>query len=299
MTLPNSRIPLALAAVLVSTSLLSIAQDLPDRSFVILATFDYPGTSVLTVPAGIDGSGDVTGVFDDSNGGHAFIRFHDGTFSPPINNPNDGDSITAGTDINGKTLCGYYYDLENAIFHSFLYANHAFTDVDIDGAISTTVIGLNAIGDFSGSFDDGSGVMQAFVEIAGQLTPFAIPGASFTSANAINGRDTVAGVYQLGDSVNHGFLRDASGNLTYPIDYPGAGSTIFRGLNDRGWIVGGQIDAQLVQRGFLFRPPDSFVSYTYPGSIFTTFEGINDRGLVCGDYKDSFGQRHGFIGRIR
>lgn len=294
----SSRIVPAVAAGLVSVSLCSLAQERPERSFEILATFDYPGSS-LTIPQGINQRGDVAGEFTDITGAHAFIRFWNGTFSPPITHPDDSDGETFGADINRSALVGYYFDLTNFIFHSFLFANQTFTSLDIDGATSTTVLGLNSAGDYCGSFDDGSGVMQGFVNMAAQLAEFAIPGASFTSANAINDRGSAAGVYQLGDTNNHGFVRDASENFTYPIDYPGTTSTILRGINGRGWIVGGYIDAQLVQHGFLFRPPNSFLSYTYPDSTFTTFEGINDRGLICGDYKDNEGQRHAFIGRIR
>ena len=135
-----------------------------------------------------------------------------------------------------------------------------FFSLDIDGAPSTTVLGLNAAGDYCGAFDDGSGVMQGFVNIDGQLTTFAIPGASFTSANAINERASATGVYQLGDTNNHGFVRDGAGNVAAPIDYPGATSTILRGINKRGWIAGGYIDAQLVQHGFVFHAPNTFLS---------------------------------------
>jgi hypothetical protein len=295
MTLSAVRIFVASAFVFLSACVCSMAQG---RSVEILVTFDYPGAS-LTIAHGINQHGDVAGEFDDINGSHAFIRYRNGAFSQPITDPNDNEGETFGTDLNRSALAGYYFDLTNFVFHSFLYAQGAFTSLDIAGAPSTAVLGLNSAGDYSGQVDDASGATQGFVNIAGQLFEFAIAGASFTAANAINDLGSAVGVYELGDANNHGYLRDVSGRFTFPIDYPGATSTILRGINSRGWIVGSYIDAQLVQHGFLFRPPNSYLSYTYRDSILTSIEGINDQGQICGQYKDTFGQRHAFIGRIR
>lgn len=294
---PIFRLLSAIGVIFASTCLSSSAREKPQLSLQVLATFDYPGSS-LTIPHGINQRGDVAGEFTDITGAHAFARFSDGSFSLPITHPEDNQGETFGLDINRSTLVGFYFDLTSFVSHSFAYAGQTFTSLDIPGAISTTAIGLNSANDYCGSVDDGSGVMQAFVSSAGQLTEFVLPGATFTSANAINDLDSVAGVYQLGSANNHGFVRDAAGSLTYPIDYPGATSTILRGINNRGWVAGGYVGTDLVQHGFVFRPPDGFLAYDYPGATFTTFEGINDRGQICGQYKDANGQRHGFIARV-
>jgi hypothetical protein len=104
---------------------------------------------------------------------------------------------------------------------------------------------------------------------------------------------------QLEDTNNHGFVRDLSGIFTYPIDFPVATSKILRGIYSGGWIAVSYVDSQLIQHGFVFRPPDRFESFTYPDSTLTTFEGINDRGQICGQYKDTDGVRHAFIARTR
>lgn len=297
MTLPALRLVFASALVFLSAGIGSAGQAFTGNSLEILAAFDYPGAS-LTIAHGVNQNGDVTGEFTDIAGAHAFIRFNNGTFSQPLTHPNDNQGETFGADLNRTELVGYYFDLTNFVFHSFLYTGQSFTSLDVAGATSTAVLGLNSAGDYSGQVDDGSGVTHALVNSAGQLTEFAIPGASFTSANAISNVGSVAGVYQLGDGKTHGFVRDASGNFTYPIDYPGSTSTILRGINRSGWIVGSYVDTQLVQHGFLFRSPDRFVSYTYPGSTLTSLEGINDRGQACGQYKDTAGQRHAFVARM-
>lgn len=294
MPFPTARIFFASALVCLGACIGSAAQG---RSLEILVTFDYPGAS-STIAFGIDQKGDVTGGFTDSTSSYAYIRYKNGTFSPPLTDPNDSQGQTAGTDFNGSELVGNYYDPTNG-FHSFLYTEGMFTSLDPVGATSTAVNGVNSAGDYSGWVNYGSWVTQGFINSAGQLTEFAIPGASFTSANAISTLGSVAGVYQLTTGAIHGFVRDVSGNLTYPIDYPSGTYTIPRGINSSGWIAGSYVDAQLVQHGFLFRPPDAFISYTYPGSTSTSLEGINDRGQTCGQFIDTAGLQHAFIARLR
>src|SRR5438093_678760 len=105
MPLPTFRVFLMSAAIFVWASIYSLAQELPQRSFTILVTFDYPGTS-LTIAHGINQYGDVVGEFTNITGAHGFIRFRDGTFSPPITHPDDPDGETFGFDINRSTLVG-------------------------------------------------------------------------------------------------------------------------------------------------------------------------------------------------
>ncbi len=293
MTSLTSRLPALLISLVVLHYVPALAQQTAP-TFQLLVTFDYPGSS-LTIPHGINQRGDVAGEFSDISGAHGFVRYHNGTFGPPLTDPNDPAGETFAFDLNRRAVLGIYVDLNTFFTHSFLLVNGSYNDIDLPGTVSTTAIGLNSSSDYCGSFDDGSGAMQAFVNIAGEVTDFVVPGATFTSANAINDRGSVAGVYQLGDANNHGFIRDASGNLTFPIDYPGAANTILRGINGNGWIAGGYVDSALVQHGFVFRPPHGFASYTYPDAIFTTFEGINDHNQICGQYKDAAGRRHGFI----
>ena len=89
------------------------------------------------------------------------IRFKNGTFSPPLTDPNDSQGQTAGADINGSSLVGYYFDLTDLVFHSFLYTEQIFTSLNgIAGATSTTVLSLNSASEYSGQVNDGSGVTQ-------------------------------------------------------------------------------------------------------------------------------------------
>ena len=80
-----------LAVLFVFPLMGTFAQQAPNSgSIEVITTFDYPGAGNSTLPQKINERGDVIGVFVDSNGvTRAFVRFSDGSFSPPIVAPND------------------------------------------------------------------------------------------------------------------------------------------------------------------------------------------------------------------
>ena len=58
------------------------------------------------------------------------------------------------------------------------------------------MLGINDVADFAGSFDDGSGILQAFVSLGGAITSFSVPGAISTLAYEINNnKKLVVGYY--------------------------------------------------------------------------------------------------------
>ena len=291
----------AMAAFFVLPLFRTSAQDLAENSIQILVTYDYPNAIGYINSSGINDNGDVAGYFVDAAGAiRGFVRFRNGTFSAPIVAPNDTGS-TQVTDINNSpTVCGVSYDAVNYAFHGFFLTDGTFTLFDIEGAGSTTITGINVYGDFVGGYGPDTFNVQAYVDVNGQVSSFAIPGASFTTGTAINGLRMVVGNYILAtDSSLHGFFRNTDGNLTYPVDFPGSTLTSLRGINDHRLVVGAYDDADSVMHGFVLKPPATFLSFTYPGATYTTLGGVNNRGLVCGDYGDVNGFRHGFIGRIR
>jgi len=290
------------AALCLCPSLYLFAQEQPNNSLEILATYDYPGAIGYINSSGINSQGDVAGYFAQPNGDfRGFFRYHDGTFSAPIVAPNDTNGFTYVTDINSTpTVCGESFVPAKNAYHGFLLTNRVFTLFDIEGAGSTTVAGINAWGHFVGDFGPDATTTQGYINVDGVITSFSIPDATVTVATAINGLDMVVGNYIPADLTTHGFFRNLTGELTYPVDFPGSILTGLRGINDHGLVVGVYEDSNGVSHGLVFKPPATFLSYTYPGSTYTTLGGINNRGLICGDYKDSTGiLRHGFIGRIR
>jgi hypothetical protein len=291
-----------LAVLLVFPLMGAFAQQAPNAfSIEVITTFDYPGTGNATLPQKINERGDVVGVFVDSNGvTRAFVRFSDGSFSPPIVAPNDTAGFTEGRGINNsRTVCGDYVGSDGNL-HGFVLSSGTFTDFNIPGALQTTLLSINDAGDFTGDFDPGSGIFQAWFSVGGIVTSFSVPGALSTFAYSRND-ELVVGYYTdgLGGSgIPHGYFRDTSGALHFPIDPPGSVATILFGLNKRNWVVGRYADSSGVTHGLFFVPPNGFFTFDFPGATFTSLNGINAQGVICGRYVDASGT-HGFLARVK
>jgi hypothetical protein len=269
-------------------------------SIEVIMTFDYPGAGNSTVPQKINERGDAIGVFVDSNAvTRGFVRFSDGSFSDPIVDPNDTVGFTEGRGINNSRLvCGDYVGSDGN-HHGFFLSGGTFTEYNVPGAVSTSVLGINDVLDFTGSFSYDGEIFQGYVSISGTITSFSVPGAALTLAYEINNSNhLVVGYYIDGSGIPHGYFRDANGALHFPIDPSGSTATILFGVNNRNWVVGRYADSSGVTHGLLFVPPNKFFTFDYPGSTFTSLNGINDQGLICGRYNDASGSAHGFIARI-
>jgi hypothetical protein len=270
-------------------------------SIEVITTFDYPGAGNLTAPQKINEKGDVVGEFTDSNGvTRGFIRFSDGSFSAPIVDPNDTVGFTEGRGINhSRTVCGDYASSDGNS-HGFFLSGGTFTEYDVPGAVSTSVLGINDVADFTGSLSYGSGIFQGFVSVGGTLTSFSVPGAVQTLAYEINNStQLVVGYYIDGSGIVHGYYRDANGTLHFPIDPSGSTATVLFGLNDKNWVVGRYGDSSGATHGLFFVAPDRFFTFDYPGSTFTSLNGINAQGVICGRYVDASGIAHGILARVR
>jgi hypothetical protein len=276
-------------------------QALNSGSIEVITTFDYPGTGNQTLPQKINERGDVVGEFIDSSGvTRGFVRFSDGSFSAPIVEPNDTVGFTEGRGINNsRTVCGDYLSSDGNS-HGFFLSGGIFIEYDVPGAPSTAVLGINDAGNFTGAFDpDGSGILQAFVNVGGTLTSFSVPAALSTLAYEINNsKHLVVGYYIDGSGILHGYYRDANGALHFPIDPSGSVGTVLFGLNDRNWVVGRYADSSGATHGLFFVPPNQFSTFDYPGSTFTSLNGINDQGFICGRYVDGSGIAHGLLARV-
>ncbi len=287
-----------LAVLFVFPLMGTFAQQAPNSgSIEVITTFDYPGTGNSTLPQKINERGDVVGVFVSSGVTRAFVRFSDGSFSPPIVDPNDTAGFTEGRGINNsRTVNGDYVGSDGNL-HGFVLSSGTFTDFNIPGALQTTLLSINDAGDFTGDFDDGSGIFQAWFSVGGIITSFSVPGALSTFAYERND-ELVVGYYIDSSGIPHGYFRDTSGALHFPIDPSGSAGTILFGLNDRNWVVGRYADSSGVTHGLFFVPPNSFFTFDYPGSTFTSLNGINAQGVICGRYVDASGT-HGFLARVR
>jgi hypothetical protein len=277
------------------------AQQAPESvSIRVIATFDYPGTGNSTLPQRINDRGDIAGEFNDSSGvTRGFVRFANGSFSAPIVDPNDTCNLTEGSGINNSRLiCGDYYVGDCTTYHGFFFMDGNFSEFDVPDSLSTSVSGVNNVGDFCGDVTDSTGLMQAFVSIGGTITPFSVPGATSTYARALNSSNQTVGVYIDASGILHGYYRDANGALHFPIDPSGSTQTVLFGINDSNWMVGRYVTADGVTHGFFFVPPNRFFTFDYPGSTFTSLNGINRDGFISGRYRDASSIHHGIIARV-
>src|SRR5215831_1413492 len=158
----------------------AFAQQAPESvSIRVITTFDYPAIgNEVTEPEKINDTGDIVGSYFNSNGmGRGFVRFANGSFSAPIVDPNDTCNLTEGRGINNSRLiCGDYYVGDCTTYHGFFLMDGNFSDFDVPDSLSTSVSGVNNVGDFCGDFTDSTGLMQGFVSIGGTITPFSVPG---------------------------------------------------------------------------------------------------------------------------
>ena len=215
--------------------------------------------------------------------------------------------------------------------HGFLYANGAFTIIDVPGASYTFANGINNTGQIVGSFEKNG--VHGFIETRGTFSTIDVPGVSApggrrvsTVATGINDAghivgffDNINGVYgfldadgvfstiqpgapftNLGDINNTGRIvgTTSSHGFLYDngaftnIDFPGASFTQVSGINDVGHIVGTSQDEEY--RGFVYAN-GTFTNIDVPGAIATLAYGINDAGQIVGTFGDAKGGLHGFL----
>lgn len=132
------------------------------------------------------------------------------------------------------------------------------------------------------------GRFHGFLWQRGRFSTLDLPGATGTSAAAINDRGQIVGTYIDADGLPHGFLRDGTGFTT--IDNPGAALTIAYGINNRGQVVGLSYSdpADLPDRGFLLADgaDGGFTPIAFPGAPRTIATGINDLGHIVGRFQN-------------
>jgi uncharacterized membrane protein len=293
----------ALACV-IAFAIVQVSLQAGSPTIVFITNFTIPEPGVDTVAHGINGDGTIVGS-SDLDGGETnvqgFARFRNGDYSVIID-PNEGGQghFTVATAINNFGLiAGYYFNGHSD--HSFFLSGDTYTDFALPGACHTQVTGLNDAGDFAGRvYLPGSGGcgdfhIESFVSIGGNVTYFNVPGTIVsTDANGMNNLGQVVGSYDDENGV-HGFLRDADGTFTFPIDYPGAVATDLTGINDKGWMVGYYDDTEGNFHSVFLQSPTEFLVYDL-GSTY--FSGINNRGFICGLYYDGSLQT-GFLARVR
>jgi hypothetical protein len=89
--------------------------------------------------------------------------------------------------------------------HGFLLRDGVFNKIDFPGVVGTTIVGLNARGDFVGSYVDSVFRTHGFVRTGEDFQTVDIPGAVASFALGVNARGVVVGGYYGNNGTDHGF----------------------------------------------------------------------------------------------
>jgi probable HAF family extracellular repeat protein len=126
----------------------------------------------------------------------------------------------------------------------------------------------------------------------GRITSFDVPGARGTEATDINDRGQIVGTYSedtpiVNDSATpRAYVLDRFGRGKFTrIDFPGAPQTFASGINNRGQVVGGYLDAKGRPHGYRW-DKGLFTTIDVPDAVATAATDINDRGEMVGFFGD-------------
>ena len=250
-----------------------------------LTTFDAPGEINGTYPSSINLLGAVTGYYYDVNFvGHGFLRSSNGTFTT-FEAPGAGTTTSPqGTTPEALNplgvIAGIATDSSN-FSNGFLRDSHgSFTTFDAPGSLSTFFplspfsfsvpdLSINLEGETTGAYfqtisgNPFGGNYNVFVRAAdGTFTTFYAadypPCCIWSFPTGINQAGTIAGVFNDGNNINHGFVRVVDGTVT-TFDVPGAGTGVLQGTVPIGIaaldvIMGFYTDTNNVNHGFLRIP---------------------------------------------
>ena len=241
--------------------------------------FYAPGAVFGTYPAGINSASEIVGSYYDANFvSHGFVRASDGaitTFNAPGAGTSSGGTYADGINPQG-TVSGCYVDA-NSVSHGFVAAKDGtLTRFDVPGSQGTgcfglfiaNVVAINPSGALTGGYFEPiegnpfGGNWRGFLRAPdGTFTTFDAatgPCCIWTYGVAINSANGIAGYYNDGSDVNHGFLRASDGTVTI-LAAPGAGTsagqgTIADGINPGGQITGYYTDGSDLSHGFVWTP---------------------------------------------
>jgi uncharacterized membrane protein len=227
----------------------------PDDTYT---TLDYPG-AIFTNAAGINARGEIVGRWTDANGiNRAYVRTRQGgytSFDPALPCV-AGTRPTVAHGINDiGEITGRCFDASVKELGWLRRRDGTFTILDDRDYLTVDAWTANNRGLVGGDYTDVTGLVHGYLwtDVTGFLTLDVANNQ--TGIRGINERGDVTGVYGNGVSRFHGFLlRD--GVFTV-IDYPGSIDTGLLGgtlvINNSGVIVGGFIDANGREHGFVAR----------------------------------------------
>lgn len=179
--------------------------------------------------------------------------------------------------------------------HAMTYRHGKFEPLDPDklGTGFSAAGGPNDAGTTFGGYTDAAGIQHGFVIRGHRFETVDFRGHLNSNVDAVDGCDTILGVYWDADHVFHGLL-SRNGNET-PFDVNGARDTYPLGLNDKGDSVGYWDTDGVVTHGYLRRANGEVSVLDAPGAASTVAFAVNEHGQVAGYYADAAGALHGFV----
>lgn len=248
---------------------------------------DYPGAN-MTEATGINNAGDITGLYEDSAGGHGFL-LSKGVYTT-IDYPGAQYSYLYGINDNGQIVglaepLGFVYDINT----------QTFTAISYPGATSTYPLAINNAGTIAGYFQQqkGNHLLTAGFELAG---------SAYTLVGPLNANATYPwGISASGELVGYAYLAPTASYVDFTfaqskfrqITIPHATFPLVYGTNPEGSAVVGSYEPFTGVTGFIFRG-NTLLPLSFPGSITTEAYGINDARAVVGDFIDQNNATHGF-----
>jgi uncharacterized membrane protein len=262
----------------------------------LITTIDGPD-SLATNPAIINNAGDVSGVYLSQQGGPSdflysvFLRTADGTFTiffggydPTVTGMNASDLIVYNTPSDYYTPIPSDAVLLNP-------KTGVYTDVDVpwtnyDGTFAQ---GINKSGAIVGNYDafdiNVNIIAYGFLrDPGGNFTSLTVPGASGTTAVAINDSGTIAGDWFDSANNTHAYVRSPDGSFK-TFDFPGAVLTSVQSVNDFGAVLGYfQTTVGGPKRCFIRSASGGIVAFEDPSdpSLQLTPTGMNDFRITIG-----------------
>ena len=210
----------------------------------------------------------------------------------PIDVP--GATRTAAAGNSNTAVVGEYDDADGNT-HGFILSQGVFTTIDLSGASSTQINGINAPGRYTGTyFDPDAGRIYAFVSRKGDVTTLDPPGAIQSQGGFLNAQGEVVGGYRNSNGRRLAFVWRKGVFTTIDPEPAATLGPVAFGINEKGDIVGTYVDTDNNRHGFLWTE-SGYTTLDVPGAVFTIAQGINNAGQIVGLYLATDGTFHGFV----
>jgi hypothetical protein len=240
-----------------------------------------------------------------------------GSGSPATTHPNKGFTVTpySGDTFTNENFIASQQTQVTAIndwgntvgFYALPSgANYGFLD---EGGVMSSVsdpltsskppvnqlLSLNNNGMGAGFYNDSKNNSHAYIwdRVTRVFTPINPPGATSSTATAINDHGAVAGFFTEANGNIVSFVKQGATWKTLSV--PGSSTTEIFGLNDEGVAVGMYVGQHKQTYGFIYSG-GTLKTISDPNGVGSTVvNGVNNVGQIVGFYTDPKGNTDGFV----